>query len=837
MQGQQPVSIHLSEKDGLPDKEFYTITEDSKGFIWLCADKGLFRFDGKNYKSYSHKAQRGLSLFNAQEDHLGRIWCNNISGQFFYTQNKNLELFIDLSEKLKGELVDFIVDKNNLWALGLREIIKVNLKTKAITSTFRVNDRILGVPAILNNKIYVANSETVYAVSKAEEVEKEFEINLPFKNKNGKNIPVEKAMLFQMDTLLIYNQRRFDKNEFYYLNPDLNAVTKVSDFKAFADQRIFTKLIKENEIWFGTTSGVWVYKKTNVGFVLKKRFFENRNITKIIEDAAANYWFATLNNGIYVIPNIDVEIANIPEHHNNITSLETLNDSTLLFGSVRGNVGIHNIKNNKTRIVNLPTNDRVSVIKFHRKNNLAYISKDVSGYVLNPLSLKVDRVSKIITAKSLTPLNDGTLLFTTNNNIGLLYGTSFESYINQKQTKNKRTYASHFKAKANKVFVAYIDNLVVYDSLWRQKTIRYKNQSIFGKSITETVDGTLWVSTFKNGVFGIKNDVIVKHYTTENGLTSNRIEMVEGDQNKLWIALDNSIQLLDVASNTFEMFTKSDGVLSYAISGVEPLESKVYFSSNEGVFSINKQRVTKNKAPKVYINAVEVNEKEQSITSNYKLKHDENTIKISYNVNGFQFNQKGKYAYRLLGLNDSWVTSETGVNSVKYNSLPSGNYTFEVKPILDNNTKEAKVETLDFSISKPFWKTWWFILSTSIFIFGTTILYFRNKIKKKESQNKKQLKKLALDNDIKLWLAFDKQKLTEVSLLKKLSEKIKLVGVFENGDLVLAAKILNDERALGGEHTQYGDSTARVRKITKLSTDPIEIKKQLRKHCPDTEGR
>lgn len=85
--------------------------------------------------------------------------------------------------------------------------------------------------------------------------------------------------------------------------------------------------------------------------------------------------------------------------------------------------------------------------------------------------------------------------------------------------------------------------------------------------------------------------------------------------------------------------------------------------------------------------------------------------------------------------------------------------------------------------------------------------------------------------------AGDKNKRMAFVLLKKLSDKIKLVGVFENGDLVLAAKILNDERALGGEHTQYGDSTARVRKITKLSTDPIEIKKQLRKHCPDTEGR
>ena len=45
---QNPVSFQLTEKDGLPDIEFYTILEDNKGFVWLAADKGLFRYNGKD---------------------------------------------------------------------------------------------------------------------------------------------------------------------------------------------------------------------------------------------------------------------------------------------------------------------------------------------------------------------------------------------------------------------------------------------------------------------------------------------------------------------------------------------------------------------------------------------------------------------------------------------------------------------------------------------------------------------------------------------------------------------------------------------------------------------
>ena len=99
MQAQEPVSIHLSEKNGLPDKEFYNIFEDEKGFIWLCADKGLFRYDGKKYKKYTHTAQRALSVFSVQQDPFKRVWCNNISGQFFYVTNNKLTLFIDLNKQ------------------------------------------------------------------------------------------------------------------------------------------------------------------------------------------------------------------------------------------------------------------------------------------------------------------------------------------------------------------------------------------------------------------------------------------------------------------------------------------------------------------------------------------------------------------------------------------------------------------------------------------------------------------------------------------------------------------------------------------------------------------
>ena len=96
MAAQQPATIHLTEKGGLPDIEFYNIIEDTEKFIWLAADKGLYRYDGREYKYFSHPNQRGNAVFGTLEDNQGRVWCNNISGQFFYTDENKLQLFIDL---------------------------------------------------------------------------------------------------------------------------------------------------------------------------------------------------------------------------------------------------------------------------------------------------------------------------------------------------------------------------------------------------------------------------------------------------------------------------------------------------------------------------------------------------------------------------------------------------------------------------------------------------------------------------------------------------------------------------------------------------------------------
>ncbi|WP_034058867.1 sensor histidine kinase [Lacinutrix jangbogonensis] len=748
MQGQEPVYVHFSEKNGLPDKEFYDLFEDSKGFIWVCADKGLFRYNGKNYKSYSNNLQRALSVFNAQEDHLGRIWCNNVSGQFFYTENNELQLFADLSKELRGQLAEFIIKKEYLWVFAYYKTYKINLKTKKIEYTHSLPRKIKGAPFVFKDAIYFGSIDSIYSITPKNNINRIVPVGLPFKDKSGKKIGVDQAIIFKIDSTLFFRQKRNGINRFFHINKKKKEVNVINGFEAIARERIYHQFENNNEIWFATGTGVWVYEYKKQSFKLKKRFLKKNDVTKIVKDNDANYWFTTLNDGIYVIPNINIEKATISNENKNISSLDVINDSTLVFGNTKGNIGFYNTKTDSISIIDLPTKDRVSVLKYFPSKNTVFISKDFGGFTFNMKSFELNKISGLSTAKSLTILNNKKLLYTSNSGVNISDETGLNNVVIDKDQGGKRTYTSYYNTTNKSVYIAYVDNLLRYDSLWNSKPIRYNNKSIDVKSITKTTNGVIWVSTFKDGVIGIKNDSIIHHYSIENGLTSNKIGMVKADHNQLWITLDNSIQLLDIKTKKIQTLTKREGVVSYDISGIEILKNKVYFSSNEGLFSINKEQPFKNENPEVYFNTVEINESDTLIASNYSLKYDQNAIKIGFNVNGFLYNQKRKYNYRLKGFNNQWLTTDQGANSVKYNSLPAGKYTFEVQPIIDEKFDVNKIKAIDFTINKPFWKTWWFILGIFVFFIGSTILYFRKKIKKDKKERLTELEKISLEKEL-----------------------------------------------------------------------------------------
>ncbi|WP_452229833.1 histidine kinase [Lacinutrix sp. MEBiC02404] len=741
---QEPVSIHITEKDGLPDIEFYGVLEDSKGFIWLACDSGLYRYDGKTYTQYTNAEKRGLSVFSLFEDKKGRVWCTNISGQFFYIENNKLITFIDLKEELKGQLANFRIQNNQLLITRNRVLYVIDLKSKKIILKDLSNDG--GLRLIFQDEKYVAVSfQVVKTWNKDLKETSHFPLNIHYRDSFGRSTSQGQTYVFELNETLFFSQQFKYQNEFRSVNLIEETTQLTKGLELLKDLRIISLEVINTNLWVLTNKGIFIYENDRNEFALKRRILKEEIVTDVIIDKDHNYWVTTLTNGIYLIPNIEVVKQELPEKSNDIMAICKVNDSVVFFGSKNGKVGLLNLNTSAYKLSAF-LNNKVSAIQYNSQQKESYVSTDDGSYFVNNNSLLATRKGGFIGAKSFSRLNANTTVFGTyrvlnffNEQTGLLKTFS----------DDKRVYTTHYSASNNAIFIGFVDNLLVLDDALKATTIQYEGKEILAISITETADGIVWVGTFKNGMFAIRDNQVIAHYSTEKGLLSNQIAYLKGDENSVWIATPKGLQVFNTDFKTFKNLSKTDGILSYKISGIEILKNKVVLSSNKGIFSFDKDKVFKTTScPEIYFNEIKINEKSVALETDYNLDYNQNSVHFGFNVNGILYNRNKTYQYRLLGYNEAWITTGVEVNTMKYSSLPAGKYTFQVRPTNSNTTSENTIKSIKLHIKLPFWKRWWFILLYSLSIIGLIVFYYKRKLQNKEKAKQLEIKQLSLDNEL-----------------------------------------------------------------------------------------
>lgn len=722
--------------------------EDSKGFIWLAANKGLYRYDGKEFKNYTHPKKRGQSVFNLKFDKQNRLWCTNITGQFFYIENDKLHLFTDLAEDYNQReiLYNFLFFDNQLVAGGSNIMLFINLKTKKHHQLKKT---------VAYNSLLVKNDTLFFECVK----KRKFYLNYISKKSNLQVKTVDSIQQTSSPAYLSGNLFKIKNNLFFYnrsfiTNQDIiriknDSLKFLESPKSLQARRINAYATIDDGNWFFTDKGVKVFTldSTQTKLQLLNNYFDNKVISKVIKDKQENYWFSTLHNGVFIIPNLKLIQYQFLKKAGTILTLQQIDKNTIAYGTTNGFLGIYNSKTTKTDYVELPEKRKIDKILFHKKTNNIYISADnpTKSYIYNIENKKLTSLSKsnktFVGAKALIHFNDSTLLYAFNGSIRFLKVKNNSIKKNEliKNNRRKRNYDVFFDSKKNDIYAAYVDHLIRYDKNFNTHKILYKNKPIFTRSITKTKNGVIWVSTHKHGVLGIENDSVTQVYATNNGLLSNQTSIVKADENFLWIITEKGIQKLDTKTKKIQQLTKQDGLTSYNITDLIINENTVYFSSNLGLFSFDKNTVFKQ--PHVYepyFTSVAISDSIQPLQKKY-LVNDEK-IKISFNSNGFQSSENALYQYRLKGLkNEKWQMLTKGVNEVTYNSLPQGNYTFQLQS-LQNNLK-SDIKELTFNVKSAFYKQWWFIGLVALTGMLGLIFYYRRILSRQKEREKSQLEK------------------------------------------------------------------------------------------------
>ncbi|MGY0392208.1 histidine kinase [Bizionia sp. KMM 8389] len=737
---QNPVFENMASVSNLPDVEFYDIKTDLEHYVWLAADKGLFRYDGKSYKRFTHPSQKSNSLFQLKLDQEGKVWCNNIYGQIFYVENDCLELFFDASSIVKGQLSPYTILDNAIRLFTTTGIYDIDKRTKKVSQIF--GDMCISQGAI-NQTSYVfaidlENSLKDHAIYKVQGTKS---VKLyTIESENWTQSP----KIFAFDKHVFLTYKGAHGNNLFVINNLNDAIEELQTPHHLEDEIIYNLLRFNEDYWFLTTSGVYIYTYNKQGFTFKEQLYNTESITDVEIDFNGNYWFTTLDNGVFVSPNLNIRRVELNSVSSKVTAACVLENNHFVLGTNNGELLFYN-QTEHIKTLELPGKKIIGNLYYDADTHRLIVSiNGLESYVVNLTSHKItDVLTRFSVAKSFSKI-DANTLFYGNYKEGVIYKNPFTD-IQKKVLRSNRVKASI--VSNNKLLVAYNDGLLAYDKqTFKSDTLTFNTKNLLVNTLAKT-DEAVWLGTQHNGLLVYANHKLSK---ADIKLPNQfKINELQADGDILWISAEEGLFQYQSKTKQLRSLSAQDG-LNTAVNDFLILKDHIVITLPTAFYILPKNnRLFKDfKTAKVRIEGITINDRDTLVKTNYKLPYNYNKVGVRFNSNGFQTNQHVAYQYRIKELDVNWQVIPMNTHYVNFNSLSSGNYTFELKAQNVSAQEAVFAKPITFVITKPFWETWWFFVFVFLGVFGLIWLYFRWRLKQKEHLRIVEIDKILVDNKI-----------------------------------------------------------------------------------------
>jgi ligand-binding sensor domain-containing protein len=739
---QNPEVEYLSKISNLPDVEFYDILEDNDHYIWLAADKGLFRYNGKSYQKFTNSKQKVNSLFQLKLDKKGRLWCINLYGQVFYVEKNNLILFYDANLLTKGQLSPFEITDKAIRLFTIDGIYDIGFEDKNVVKLFD------GMSVSENSHegiSYLIKTESIDSQSKVKQnwyQIKDDTLKLLLELTSKYRIESTKVYAFKNSAFLNFKVK--GKNQFYYYRAQDNTVKKLTTPNNLDDITIYNIVSLNNDYWFLTTSGVFIFQLKENQLLFKQQLFSDESVTDVLVDFNKNYWFTTLDNGVFVSPNLRIKRVNLDLTKDKITAACSLNKNQFLLGTNSGKLFFYN--NEKVfETLKLPGSKIIGNLFFDVSKNQVIVSINASeSYTvdLNTFTLK-DQKNKYSVAKTFSKINEE----------NLFYGSYKEAVVyNNPYTSDSILIIRESRVKTSevleeKLFISFIDGLYQFDvNNFNSKEIKLENESILVNSITQ-LNNEIWLATQHHGLLCFKNNQLI----SKKDILPKQVQIntLKSDGEFLWISTDGGFYRFQPKTNQIKSLNTQDG-LTLSVDKFIILEDYLVatFPNSFYLMPKNEALFKDFKTSKVWIESVKINDKDTVVTTNYNLPYNFNNLRFDFNSNGFQSNKHVGYKYRIKPIDTTWRDVPLNTHFVVFNSLSSGKYTFELQGQNIGSNDIQFASPITFTINKPFWKTYWFYVLIFLVVIGLIWIYFRWRLGQKEELRIAEIDKILIDKKI-----------------------------------------------------------------------------------------
>ena len=742
----------IGEKYNLNRKEIYRTIIDQKGFLWVTAHPGVFRFNGERFEEIGKETSlRYTTCYNITEDDRGRIWLLNDKNEVFKFENEKIEFVKRLNfEDAKTSNVyslfvsnDSLIVSNGFYEVSI-DCASYNLRTEKYEESKKYSLEIKDEGRIKSIYQFKFANFTSLELNTLELVNldinfRDLGISKRLKIKNRFRKRTKYSPLF-------INQLRDGSIGLSWLNV-LFLFDKEGEYRRI-DLPIDALV---NNVFLDSKGRYWVSVKYKELLCFDKDLnpinydldqFKGDIVTSVVEDDFGGLWFATYINGLKYCQNIEFKKHRLSAEvqGSELSNLCKVNEDNVLIGQNNGGVYKLSSKNDVGIFFKHPMKRNVLIKSLHYNT--------ASGNVLCGLDYGVTKINfenkdyhyyykfRRVYAYDLFQENDSVVIVAGGANVFKL--NTNKDIVRKKVYPKKRLKSYCVEKVAEKEYwVGTQNGLVVFNGDSVTKTF-FDNDTLNSRiNKVLKVKDTKWMVTSEHGLVSSKNGKLTI-YNASYGITDSRINCIynAGDTN-LWIGGDASLYklILDSDPIKIERYDKTFGIPQGEIIDIASTRNLLWLNIGKSIYSVELDQFKPTPIKgKTHITKIVSNDSVYYFPEKIVLEYNhELNLNIVFNHLNFKRKDNARYRYRISNYIKEWV--ETQNSNVLLSALPPGEYEFELQSLNYANLWNPSKKTT-IVITPQLWQSIWF--RTGVFILIVVALYLLviwrvNKVRDKES--------------------------------------------------------------------------------------------------------
>ena len=729
VQQYETYNINYGVDEGLPSSECYQIIQDKKGYIWFGTDRGVVKYNGYEFKTYTTK--QGLNnnvVFYIAEGPDDKIWFYDFENKLSYFENDSiyhfkynhiLEKKILKSTKPIGINID---QKSNIYF----NLLKNNPNSPPIKSISMKGEV----------KYYNDYSSEVIFEKKQQFINTYMGFNKSTTLNNIKKIKIAyhkglksffNELKFELGFYNSIPRCVFSNNKVYFSL--YNALYIINENGYLKKIHQFEKGIYEikqdhsGNIYVGLNShGLWVLpngKNENIHQIIS-----NCSVSSVLIDQKKGIWLSTLEKGLLYLPYRSFS-QHLSSKNKLINHIEGIDDH-IVYSDYPGN--LYELNSDSKLKLGMPYPTFIKKLKFINKDTLFASLISAHSYIYSNLN------KKPILGDA--PFED---ILITDSNIYFVYQSILNKYSSKKNILlNSLKFPKHrlnciSNGFNNEILIG--TNNGVYCLSNNQLIPFFKKYKLYNTRISniKLYKDILITATRGNGIVIHKKNKKPYILNKKQNLISNEIHKIYIKNDRIYALSKEGFSLINYKNGQISIsnYTNKNGLISNEVNDLYEYKNVLWIANNKGINRLD--LLNDNNNSSLYpIYLTSFNYPKKLINKNAILNYNENKIEFSFEALSYINEGDINYRYKLLGNDKKWIV--TNSRKLRYPNLPSGDFKFIISMQKPDKSWTKPILLFSIKIKKPFWNKIWFIIiiiTSAILLISTAIYQYIKKLNKK----------------------------------------------------------------------------------------------------------